>query len=204
MQFVKEEWPSEDVIETIVEKSGGYFIYPSTVVRFVGDEGDCIERLQLVMGIKYDSGAQPFGELDKLYSEILSSCPPGQLALLKRILGFFVFPVAIPELTTIQDVELWLNLRPGQARQLLRCLRALINLGSEGELIVIHTSLTDFLLDPGRSQGFCLDLGQWCGMVFHCAFTFACKALNLTANTEQTITRYLTFLYQWSVADHEH
>jgi len=80
-----------------VRKSGGYFIYASTIIKFV-DEEDCspAERLDQVMNGSNSaipsSDLAPFAELDELYSQILSSCPTSKLHVLKRILGFVVFP----------------------------------------------------------------------------------------------------------------
>ena len=38
MQFVPRPWPSDYIIERLVTKSGGYFIYASTVIKFIDEE----------------------------------------------------------------------------------------------------------------------------------------------------------------------
>ena len=78
MQSAPQPWPSEDVIERLVRKSGGYFIYASTVIKFV-DEESCspVARLDHVLGTSNASSeVNPFAELDQLYIQILSTYPP--------------------------------------------------------------------------------------------------------------------------------
>jgi len=92
MQFVLNPWPSERVINQIVKKSGGYFIYAATVIKYVDEEYfSCLDRLDQVLGISaahHDPEEMPFVELGRLYTNVLSTCPKSQLPLLKRVLGF--------------------------------------------------------------------------------------------------------------------
>ena len=181
MQYIKGEWPSAAVIDELVEKSGGYFVYPSVVIRFVGEDGcDCRERLSRIMGIKssdYDSDAQPFAELDKLYSEILSSYSPSQRPFIKRILGFICVLPYVDCLTDIADALP--NVQEGQVRQILRGLRSLLDIDDDVHVTPFHKSFLDFLFDPDRARGFYIDRDEWCQVTFRYCFTAACESLRL-------------------------
>ncbi|KAG6918521.1 hypothetical protein DXG01_013611 [Tephrocybe rancida] len=65
-------WPTESEVACLVEKSGGYFIYAVTVVKFVDQEHTSpIKHLELILSNK-SSQDHPFEELDKLYHHILT------------------------------------------------------------------------------------------------------------------------------------
>ena len=95
MEFVPRPWPSESVVEGLTCKSEDYFIYASTVIRYIDEENfSPVERLDQILNISNPavppSESAPFAELDKLYLQILSSCPTSNLPILKRILGIVV------------------------------------------------------------------------------------------------------------------
>ncbi|KAF8351683.1 hypothetical protein F5887DRAFT_1094587, partial [Amanita rubescens] len=66
-------WPPDGAIDQLVSKSSGQFIYPSTVVKFVGDtDGDPTTQLNIVLKTRPADFSSPFAELDLLYIQILS------------------------------------------------------------------------------------------------------------------------------------
>ena len=66
---VKQPWPGERIIDLLVQRSLGQFIYAATVLKFVGaDFCNPTEQLELVL--KPDPTA--FSGLDHLYTQILS------------------------------------------------------------------------------------------------------------------------------------
>ena len=93
MESVPGPWPSECVLDRLVRKSGGCSIYASTVLKFI-DEGHCSPAALLDQILESSSSAAspsdsaPFAELDKIYLQILSTCPTSELPLLRRILGY--------------------------------------------------------------------------------------------------------------------
>ena len=95
MEFIPRPWPSEDVINSLVDKLGGYFIYASMVIKLIDEEGfSPADHFDQILN-NFNSGAPPLGsapftELNKLYLEILSLCPMSNLPILKHILGFVV------------------------------------------------------------------------------------------------------------------
>ena len=171
MEFVPKPWPSESVIDRLVSKSGGYFIYASTVIKFVDEENfSPVERLEQILGISHStvppSDSAPFAELDKLYLQILSSCPTSNLPIIRYILGFAVNHGGVDMFV----IEALLRLPCGQAKLKLRGLRSLLS----GDLWihVNHASFGDFLRDLERSKEYHVDSEE-------CMYKGFCDAFSL-------------------------
>ena len=161
MESIPGPWPSAGAVQELVTKSEGYFIYASTVIRFVDEPYySPPERLDQVLNhslspTTHDSA--PFAELDKLYSQILSSCPISQIPLLKRILGHAVFSSL-----DIDHIAAFLRLSPGKVKLTLRGLRPLVSFeGSWDPLELVHASFGDFLLDEDRAGAYYIDSTEW-------------------------------------------
>jgi len=122
MESVHRPWPSDAIIKTLLWKSGGYFIYPSTVIRFIDAElFSPADRLDEVLNCSNSStscsDSVPFAELDKLYLQILSCCPTSQIPLLKHILGYAVFH---SDPRGIGHIAAFLRIPPGMVKLTLR------------------------------------------------------------------------------------
>ncbi|KAJ7827676.1 hypothetical protein B0H14DRAFT_2367584, partial [Mycena olivaceomarginata] len=77
MKGVPTPWPSVDILKGLVRKSSGYFVYASTVVKFVDDKYfHPIDRLRAVVELSQTPSEAPFAALDQLYIQILSGVPP--------------------------------------------------------------------------------------------------------------------------------
>jgi len=197
MQFVPIPWPSEDAIWQIVHKSGGYFIYASTVIRFIDEENfSPTDRVAQVLNSSNSSisspDSAPFAELDKLYLQILSSCPTSNLPTLKRILGYIIDPrrydpVNVILVIDIDVLEAFLRLPRGQVKLILRRLRSLVSFGeSHGDVslpTLHHASFGDFLLDKDRSRDYHLDFEEWKYMAFCDAFSLGCNMFGPSVDT---------------------
>jgi len=156
MQFVPKPWPSEDIIKRLVSKSGGYFIYASTIIKFINEEYfSPVARLDQILGTSNASSeSNPFAELDQLYIQILSSYPNPHLPMLKLILGYAVMSPVLRSRTlflpSIQDI---VDLVPGQMELTLRGLRSLVSVPyviPHHEPHLIHASFRDSsLIGPG-------------------------------------------------------
>ncbi|KAJ7815791.1 hypothetical protein B0H14DRAFT_2375034, partial [Mycena olivaceomarginata] len=73
MANISSPWPSSSVMDMLVRKSSGYFVYASTVIKFVDDKNyRPSDRLDIVMGLAEPDSGSPFAALDQLYSQILS------------------------------------------------------------------------------------------------------------------------------------
>ena len=66
---VEHPWPGEGVIDLLVQRSSGQFIYATTVLKFVGSDF-CSPKKQLALVLKPEPTA--FSDLDQLYTQILS------------------------------------------------------------------------------------------------------------------------------------
>ena len=184
MRFIHRPWPSEDIIQRLVRKSGGYFIYASTVIKFIDEEFfSPVARLDQVLGSSGSSSElNPFAELDKLYIQILSSCPTFQLPMLKHILGHVIMSPVFDDrgmsLPFVQDI---LDLAPGQMELALRGLRSLVSLSSSSfyeEPRLIHASFGDFLVDRARAKHYHIDVEEWIYTSFRYAFSLASGLLD--------------------------
>jgi len=78
MWNVKRPWPSYRVLDDLVEKASGQFIYPATVLKFVDDPNyrptdllDIITSIPMI--VPSPSTPKPLAALDRLYSQILST-----------------------------------------------------------------------------------------------------------------------------------
>jgi len=171
MEFVPRPWPSEEVIDGLVDNSGGYFIYASTVIKFIDEESfSPTDRLNQVLNgsnsVVAPSDSAPFAELDKLYLQILSSCPTSKLPMLKAILGYLVFPSAwrIYMSLDMDNIEEDCCLSLGQVKLMLRGLRSLISFEESpggSRICLHHASFGDFLRDKERSNDYHLDFEKW-------------------------------------------
>ncbi|KAJ7041308.1 hypothetical protein C8F04DRAFT_156397 [Mycena alexandri] len=153
MAVVPSPWPSPEVIERLVDKSSGYFIYASTVIKFIDDKNyRPTRRLAAIEDTPVTHSQSPFAALDTLYTQILSGTPenPDLVPILRVICNFSLEPWQIDEL---------LGLDSGDVKLALRGLRSLIrdeknhknvNFG----LTFIHASFGDFLNDLSRAGDF--------------------------------------------------
>ena len=151
---VKQPWPEEGIIDLLVQRSSGQFIYPATVLKFVGADF-CSPTKQLALVLKPDSTA--FSDLDLLYTQILSVYPSAEKIV--QILGIIIASDQnLPEV--IEDI---LEMEEGELKLVLRGLSSLMedkydakNL-NEGSYVIphfAHASFGDYLVDLSRSGPF--------------------------------------------------
>ncbi|KAJ6551278.1 hypothetical protein B0H19DRAFT_1296483, partial [Mycena capillaripes] len=76
MATIPYPWPSSHIIHSLVEKSSGYFIYASTIIKFIDNKKfRPTKSLEVILGIKESDFKSPFAALDQLYTQILSEAP---------------------------------------------------------------------------------------------------------------------------------
>ncbi|KAF9539610.1 hypothetical protein CPC08DRAFT_770938 [Agrocybe pediades] len=69
-----QDWPGDEIIETLVEKSSRQFIYAATIIRYVESTRHRPDhRLDIVLNLRPVNGEHPFAQLDSLYAMILES-----------------------------------------------------------------------------------------------------------------------------------
>ncbi|KAJ7611131.1 hypothetical protein DFH06DRAFT_1485356 [Mycena polygramma] len=145
-------WPSQWVIDGLVQKSSGYFVYASTVIKFVDDKDSRpTQRLGALSQHLTGTGSQrPFAALDELYTQILCAVPKHhQLVPILRIIdSTFTMPLS--------TIDMVLELERGDTELCLRGLHSLIKLDDRGPQFY-HASFSDFLRDRARAGLFCVE-----------------------------------------------
>jgi hypothetical protein len=143
-------WPSEKVIQTLVSKASGQFIYAATVIRYVDVRDERPDdRLKIVLGLSGSQSSKPFDELDSFYRKIFSAIK--DISLTSRLLG------TILTLKTPLSIDSLENLLEEDAEPALCYLHSVVRIpdsNTEGPHMGIglyHASLGDFLFDPDRA-----------------------------------------------------
>ena len=175
-RYLDHSWPSVEVLEQLVQKSSGQFIYASTVVKYVSSiRHQPADRLNVVLGIRPPRYTQelPFSELDALYIYIFSAVEDRETVL--RILGVHLvssswsWSADLP----VPDLERFLFLNGGDIEMLFGDLSSVIAISSVHSDICIeflHASLQDFLLDATRSREFHIDMPNIHTICMHLCF----------------------------------
>ncbi len=138
-------WPPYGAVDQLVSKSSGLFIYPSTVVKFVGDiDSNPRTQLNIVLRTRPGDFSSPFAELDQLYIQILSQQPDTRL-----LRDLFTLIIALGE-PDIGFVCRRLRISEEELKRKLRRLHSLVRI-SESVIDTYHLSLHDFFRDKKRA-----------------------------------------------------
>ena len=165
LSHVKQPWPEGGVIDLLVQRSSGQFIYATTVLKFVGADF-CNPTKQLALLLKPDPTA--FSDLDQLYTQILSVYPSS--VNIVQVLGFLIFfdnfrPEVIEDILEMEEGGLKLVLRglsslmKDEDNEDQDCLMEDENSDCWNKVLYIipgfaHTSFRDYLVDSSRSGPF--------------------------------------------------
>ncbi|KAJ6554863.1 hypothetical protein B0H19DRAFT_1154653 [Mycena capillaripes] len=160
---IPDPWPSEEVMEFIVQKCGGQFLYPATVLKYVdGNTERPAERLTKLVAAAASAQAAALSPTDQLYHHVLSTCPDP--AALLRILGSLVVlyaPLALREL------EMLIGSKPRHVSDILRDMHALVDVPDSGSssaqetLHIAQPSTMEFLVERDRALQFWIDTGKY-------------------------------------------
>ncbi|KIK61983.1 hypothetical protein GYMLUDRAFT_243130 [Collybiopsis luxurians FD-317 M1] len=172
MAHAPRDWPGEGVVQLLVQRACGQFIYATTVLKFIGDYyGLPTERLEIILNIivpeDYDS---PYPDLDLLYLQILSACK--QKELLLDVLAHLLRPG--PDIflhsdhpyqyerTSSQCIEGLYFLPKGKVGTLLFGLHSVLNIPDDDsdKITFRHASFVDFLSDKKRSGSYYVNKSQ--------------------------------------------
>ncbi|KAF7372932.1 putative nwd2 protein [Mycena sanguinolenta] len=151
MARIQSPWPSEYILEELVRKSSGYFIYASTIIKFIDDKNyRPTQQLAMVQDTTTTGSESAFNTLDQLYLTILTSAHRQSelIPILSVIVNFQLAPHNIDRLLGFEEGETWLRLRN---------LHSVLNMPSDMDIIRSHhASFLDFLDNPDRSGPFCV------------------------------------------------
>ncbi|KIK54425.1 hypothetical protein GYMLUDRAFT_249569 [Collybiopsis luxurians FD-317 M1] len=168
MEHVPRPWPTVVQIECLVQKASGQFIYPSTVLKYVDEDGVVpADRLNIILGIPteyYSETDSPFSELDALYHQILSTVKHRSM-LLQVLAAVIVFrdpAEAAPNPSHPrfnQFTALLESIPQGTIQATFSGVYSLFKDPSpvESGFEFCHASFPDFLFDRDRSLHFSID-----------------------------------------------
>jgi len=172
------DWPPTDAVERLVAKSSGHFIYASTVIKYIDSPYDRpTRRLEQILGLCQPSH-NPYGDLDVLYYNILSSVSFNarrsvfidvlSTALVCGFVDLSTFYFTFDDVGLARSdrfVESLLSLEPGEVRLAFVDLKSLVvfekknksatsSLSDVSMIQFSHKSFSDFLCDPSRAKDF--------------------------------------------------
>ncbi|KAG7093030.1 hypothetical protein E1B28_009325 [Marasmius oreades] len=201
-------WPGDPVIDQLVSKATGQFIYATTVTKYI-DTGKLpvtpMQRLDVILHAKrVANSSSPYPDLDLLYFQILQYCV-NECRKLQGILRLIVSPFdrrgnlqspfrldnSPPALQSLWALEQLLELSQGEAAALLSGLHSILAIPSSKteKIVVLHASFSEFLLDAQRAGvyhvGTRLSPQEWIQL--------------LVPSQIQTLSRYCVESNRWSV-----
>jgi len=168
--YLPQDWPGEDVVNQLVDKASGQFIYSATVMQYIMDEYRSAEaRLAIIRDLlEKPPGDEPFQNLDELYSLIVRNA--NRQADMLRIMALIIIinqlistanaPAGVfSRLCSPQKLGDILGYERGDVRRCLMDMHPVVNIKDDNrDVQIYHKSFPDFLLDPSRSNEFAVDV----------------------------------------------
>jgi hypothetical protein len=177
---VPQDWPLQSDLWRLAEASEGIFYYASTVVKFVDDEYDKPQR-------KLEIALQAHTGLDSLFEQVLGDAK--RYHSFHDVLGAVVSLRDNPLISMLPDLLLLDSVN--NVRFALRgCLSILLIPDDDDDYIrPYHTSLLDFLTNPGRWKEIFYNPAE-------CNTAILRRCLNLIAADSKTGANTLRYAYQ--------
>jgi len=154
-----EDWPSSSDITILCKKAAGFFIYASTVVKFVASEGDPpTERLSLITSLPQSTIEEGKSGVDGLYTKVLQQAfsdvhgEDSQRCLRFRAVVGTVLLIFNP--LSIKSLSELLGLNTQYIHSTIRSLHSLLLIpeSTDDPIHTFHKSFPDFLMDPDRCE----------------------------------------------------
>ncbi|KAF9071550.1 hypothetical protein BDP27DRAFT_1321936 [Rhodocollybia butyracea] len=161
ISHVPRDWPGEGVIQQLLQRACGQFIYVKTVIKYVGEYHYLpTERLEIILGITgSENHESPYPDLDLLYTQILSECKEKELLL--RVLAYILRPTVSRDdaerrglhdryATSYSNIEGFLFLAKGKLSTVLFGLHSILGIPEDRhrDIKILHASFQEFLVDP--------------------------------------------------------
>jgi len=155
LRVVPKPWPSTDILQQLAIESEGSFISAVNIVNYVkGKDGSCVRRLDMVLGMTSFHKLCILGSVHRLDPEVL-----------KRILGFALFPNFFQEPVGVSEIQYLLGLPPGNAIEMLRNLDPILHFELPPDGISfrfqVNQHFKEFFLDRTLSQDYHIDCHEW-------------------------------------------
>jgi len=165
-----QDWPGEDVIDQLVDKASGQFIYATTIMPYIMFEYHSPEeRLAVIRGLlQKPPGDKPYQHLDELYSHVVRNANRradmlrimALIITINRLIAIANAPAgAFAELCSPPKLGDILGLKRGDVRRCLINMHSVVNIREDhSDIQIYHKSFPDFLLDPTRSNEFVVNV----------------------------------------------
>ena len=149
------DWPSPSDIKMLCKKAAGFFIYASTVVKFVGSgPGLPTDRLALITSLPQNTTEEGRSGVDQLYTQVLQQAFQTLHADTSQRYLHFQTVVGTISLVfnplSIKGLSDLLEYSTQHIRNTIRSLHSLLLVpeNTEDPIKIFHNSFPDFLLDP--------------------------------------------------------
>jgi len=154
-----EDWPGPQNIDILCKKAAGFFIFASTVVKFVSsNHHPPDERLALIVSLPLDTSHEARLGIDLLYTQVLGQAfqdvgfqDHELYSHLKSVVGAVVLIFHPLSIKTLSDLLMNCG-TPTRMTSSLRTLHSLLLVPDniDDPIRIFHKSFPDFLTDPGR------------------------------------------------------
>ena len=159
------DWPSPSDIETLCKKAAGFFIYASTVVRFVATGGLLADRLALITSLPESTAREGRSGVDQLYTKVLQQPfiddPPEDTQPYLQFQNVVGAVLLIFNPLSIEGLSDLLGPSAQHIRYTIRSLHSLLLVpeNTKDPILIFHKSFPDFLMDPYRCEDtrFCVE-----------------------------------------------
>ena len=154
-----EDWPSPSDVKILCKKAAGFFIYASTVVKFVASESDPLpERLATITSLPDSTIEEGKSGVDQLYTKVLQQAfshihmdNHQQSLHFQTVVGTILLlfnPLSMKGLSELMGCS------PQRIRSTVRSLHSLLLVPEDIEvpIQVFHKSFPDFLTNSDRCQ----------------------------------------------------
>ena len=154
-----EDWPSSSDIEILCKKAAGFFIYASTVVKFIASENELpSERLTIVTSVPQCTAEEGRSGVDQLYIKVLEQAfhdvhadNSQRYSRFQAVVGTILLifnPLSVKGLSEL------LRLHPSHIRTTIRSLHSLLLVPDNvnDPIQTFHKLFPDFLTNPERCK----------------------------------------------------
>ena len=154
----QEDWPGPQNIGILCKKAAGFFIYASTVVKFVSSpHHPPDESLDLIVSLPQDTSHEGKSGIDFLYTQVLEQAFHGvgshgnTYSRFRSVVGTVVLIFRPLSINTLSDL-LRNHGTPSRISSSLRNLHSVLLVpdSTEDPVRIFHKSFLDFLTDPQR------------------------------------------------------
>ena len=149
------DWPSSSDIEILCQKAAGFFIYASTVIKFVASRNhNPTKQLDQIISLPQSTSLEGRSGIDSLYIQVLEQAVDAVHAENQELYSHFrtVVGAVLLVFNPLSVMALSDLLRESDVSTTLRSLHSLLLIPPSGDapVHIFHKSFPDFLMDPKR------------------------------------------------------